>query len=139
MIRPGENGALTWALPIAETSKFPLIAIQEDTGKFVTAALRNRDALLGARLLGATAYYTGREILDTLAKVTGKQTQFAQVPAEVYKAFLPEGMAQEFLENHLFIENPGYFNGEALEESQKFLSEKLTTLEEFLVENKGAF
>lgn len=32
MIRPGEDGVLTWALPVGEGAKFPLVDIKADTG-----------------------------------------------------------------------------------------------------------
>jgi hypothetical protein len=40
-------------------------------------------------------------------------------------------MAQEMLENHLFIENPGYYNGEELEKSHAILDEKLVGVKEY--------
>jgi len=51
-------------------------------------------------------------------------------------------MATEMLENHLFIENPGYYAGRSLKESLDLLSEvglKPTTWKEFLERNKAAF
>ena len=47
-------------------------------------------------------------------------------------------MAEEMLENHLFIENPGYYNGASLKESLDLLEEKPTTWKEFL-KKSGAF
>lgn len=47
-------------------------------------------------------------------------------------------MAEEMLENHLFIENPGYFNGAGLKESLDLLEEKPTTWKEFITKS-GAF
>lgn len=40
-------------------------------------------------------------------------------------------MAQEMLENHLFIESPGYYGGEGLEKSHKILEDKLVGWKEF--------
>ncbi|KAF2844640.1 NmrA family transcriptional regulator [Plenodomus tracheiphilus IPT5] len=137
MIRAGEDGVLTWALPVGQESRFPLLEVAKDTGKFVAGIIHNRSSLLGSRILGATDYYTPKQILDTLSTVTGKPTKFVQVPGEVYKGFLPEFMAEEMLENHLFVENPGYFAGEGLEKSHAILKEKLTTLEEYLKASKA--
>jgi uncharacterized protein YbjT (DUF2867 family) len=33
MIRPGQDGALTWALPVGKDARFPLVDIKSDTGK----------------------------------------------------------------------------------------------------------
>jgi hypothetical protein len=70
--------------------------------------------------------------------VTGKKTYFAQVDQTTYKSFLPDFMAEEMLENHLFIEDPGYYAGEGLEKSHEILDEKLVGWKEFL-ENGTAF
>jgi hypothetical protein len=70
--------------------------------------------------------------------VTGKKTQFAQVDEATYKSFLPEFMAQEMLENHLFIEKPGYYGGEGLEKSHEMLEEKLVGWKEY-VQQSAAF
>jgi len=51
-------------------------------------------------------------------------------------------MGKEMLENHLFIEEPGYYAGRSLEESRELLKSvglKPTTWEEFLVKNKDFF
>jgi hypothetical protein len=151
MIRPGQDGALTWALPVGKDARFPLIDIKSDTGKmtpwgspkaivvanqwtgkFVKSIIKNRQSVLGARIFGTQDYYTPTQILDQLAKVTGKKTSFLQVDENTYKSFLPEFMAEELLQNHLFIENPGYYGGEGLEKSHEILDEKLVGLKEFL-------
>jgi uncharacterized protein YbjT (DUF2867 family) len=156
VIRPGQDGVLTLALPVGKDAKFPLIDIKNDTGKlqdriacrqscadnaigkFVKAIIKKRSSVLGARILGAAGYYTPTHILDTLSEVTGKKTHFAQVDAATYKSFLPEFMAQEMLENHFFIEEPGYYGGEGLEKSHEILEEKLVGWKGF-VEKSTAF
>lgn len=132
MLQKGEDGTLTWALPVSKESKFPLIDIKADTGKFVKAIIKKRSSVLGARILGAEGYYTATQILDQLSEVTGRKTQFYQADEATYKSFLPEFMAQEMLENHLFIENPGYYNGEGLEKSHEILDEKLVGWKEYV-------
>jgi hypothetical protein len=114
----------------------PLIIIS--SGKFIGAIIKNRSILLGSHIFGAVDYYTPEQILAVLEEVTGKKTQFVQVSSEAYKSFLPEFMAQEMLENHLFIEEPGYYGGASLDGSQKILKEGLTTWKEY-VQKSGAF
>ncbi|RAR16226.1 family transcriptional regulator [Stemphylium lycopersici] len=138
MIQKGENGSLTLALPVGKNSKFPLIDIAEDTGKYVKAIIKNRERLNGARIYGAVDYYTAERVLAELEEVTGKKTNYVQVSAETYKGFFPEFMAQEMLENHLFIEEPGYYNGADLADSLALLEEKPVTWKEF-VSKSGAF
>lgn len=66
------------------------------------------------------------------AEVTGKTTRFVQVSNEEYMKFLPEPIAEEMLENHLFIETPGYYNGASLTESLGLLEEKPVSWKDFV-------
>lgn len=71
--------------------------------------------------------------------MTRKKTQYVQVDAESYKSFMPPAFAEELLENHLFIENPGYYNGRSLD--PKLLSElglKTTSWREYVEKHKDA-
>ncbi|KAM0332104.1 hypothetical protein ACHAQA_002376 [Verticillium albo-atrum] len=138
MLRQEEDGSYTLAYPVSKTAEFPLFDPASDTGKFVKPALKHPEAFNGKRILAATDYYTPERVLAEFEEVTGKKTQFAQVSAEQYKSFLPEAMAQEMLENHLFIEDPGYYNGAGLQESLEILEDKPTTWKEF-IKKSGAF
>lgn len=102
------------------------------------AAIKNSADFNGKRIFAATDYYTPERILAEFEEVTGKKATFVQVSAEQYKSSLPEFMAEEMLENHLFIENPGYYNGASLGESLSLLEEKPTTWKEF-IKKSGAF
>lgn len=97
--------------------------------------IANRSKVLGARILGATDYYTAKQIVDQITEVTGQKTQFVQISDEAYKSFLPEFMAQEVLENHQFMEKPGYYNGESLDESHKILKLELTSWKDFVAKS----
>lgn len=70
--------------------------------------------------------------------MTGEKTAFMQVSPEQYHGYLPANVAQEMLETHLFIENPGYYAGESLEESLQLLEEKPTTWKEFVERLKAS-
>jgi hypothetical protein len=48
-------------------------------------------------------------------------------------------MATEFLENHLFIEDPGYYLGEPLEGSLELLDEKPTDWAQFVRNHLSAW
>lgn len=65
-----------------------------------------------------------------------------KVDNEAYKSFIPGHMGLEMLENHLLIEEPGYYNGRSLSESQDILKNagyKSTSWKEFLEQNRAAF
>ncbi|KAF1364295.1 putative nucleoside-diphosphate-sugar epimerase [Lizonia empirigonia] len=112
-VQKGKDGSLSLAYP------------------FVKAIIKNRDATLGKQILGAEKYYTAEQILSELAAATGKKTNYMQLSAEQYKGFLPPFMAEEMLENHLFIEEPGYYNGalECLEWNKHGTSSRCFTSE----------
>jgi hypothetical protein len=79
--------------------------------------------------------------LSDFEEVTGKKARFVQIDGQIYKGLLPPALADEMLENHQFIEDPGYYAGRNLEESLDLLSEvglKPTSWKEFLEKNKIA-
>lgn len=76
--------------------------------------------------------YSPERILAELEEVTGKKVTYTQVSSNTSKSFLPEFMAEEMLENHLFVENPGYYNGARLKESHGILDEKPVSWKEYI-------
>ncbi|KAJ5892944.1 hypothetical protein N7504_009635 [Penicillium tannophilum] len=142
MLRKGDDGVYTLAYPVGKDAQFPLVDIASDLGKYVAAALRNRSESLGAQLFAAADYYTPTRILAEFEEVTGKKARFVQVDSETYKSFMPGPMGEEMLENHLFIESPGYYKGQSLKESHDFLEKfgfQTTTWKAYLEENKASF
>lgn len=105
------------------------------TGKFVTAAIKHRDTVLGSRIHEAADYYTPSRVAREFSEVTGHPAKFIQLTAEQYKSFLPPAVAEELYENHLLLEGPGYYAGASLDESLALLDEKPTTWKEFIVKS----
>ncbi|KAF7125587.1 hypothetical protein CNMCM5793_001804 [Aspergillus hiratsukae] len=110
--------------------------------RYVAAALKNRSESLGAQILAAADYYTPTRILEKFEEVSGQKGRFIQVDSDTYKSFMPGPIGEEMLENHLFIENSGYFNGRDLKESHDLLQKagyQRTSWRDFLLRNKAAF
>jgi uncharacterized protein YbjT (DUF2867 family) len=136
---PDANNAWVLALPIPETAKAPMFDTA-DTGKFVKAAVLHRGQLLGKRLLGATNYMTMTEVVDAFKKTfpeAGKTAGYFNVPHDMYIKILtgtgmPEFAAVELLENMRLLDEFGYYGGESLDETHKFVEDKLTTWEEHM-------
>lgn len=108
----------------------------------MVAAIRKRDSVLGKQILAAADYYVPSRIVSEFQEVTGKTARFVQITAETYKSFIPGPMGDEMLENHLFIEEPGYYAGQDLKGSLNLLTDiglKPTSWKEFLETNKAAF
>ncbi|KAL6237694.1 hypothetical protein BDW75DRAFT_203491 [Aspergillus navahoensis] len=142
LLRKGEDGVYTLAYPVNEGSQFPLVDIEADFGKYVAIALKNPSKTQGTRILAATDYYSPIQILKEFEEVTGHKARFIQIDYETYKSFMPGYIGLEMLENHLFIEGPGYYLGQSLKGSLDLLEDagfKPTTWKEFVVRNKGAF
>lgn len=136
MMPKGENDSYTLAWPVPSSTGFPCFDAARDTGKFVSAILRNRSELLGGRVLGASGFFTGSELVAAFEKASGKKGVYAEVSEEVFKGYLPPEIGQELLENLYLIRDYKYFGGEDaegdLEKSLKLLDEKPTSLEEFM-------
>ena len=111
-------------------------------GKFVAAALKKPSETLGVEILAASDYYTPTRILAEFEEVTGKRARFVKVDSETYKSFMLGRMGEEMLENHLFIESPGYYGGRSLKESHDMLEKagfRTSSWKDFLEENKALF
>jgi uncharacterized protein YbjT (DUF2867 family) len=134
---PANGNAWTFSLPVPATTRIPLFD-PADTGKFIKAAVLNRDKVLGKRILGATAYVTAADVVEGFKRVfpeAGKTASYQQLSEEEYKAALmgkgmPEFIAQELLENMLLLDQFGYYGGESLDETHAIVEDKLTTWEE---------
>ena len=88
-------------------------------------------------MYGASGWWTLQETVEVFGKVTGKSAIYKELPADVWKSFIPnERLAQELYENFLLIRDYKYFGPERAEEivkeSVERLPEKPQTLEEFL-------
>jgi hypothetical protein len=129
-----KSNTWTLALPCTEEASYPLFDTV-DTGKYIKAIVLNREKLLGKRLLAATEYINGREMLDTFKKVfpeAGKTATYYQIPHEVFLATmkgygLPDFMATELLENMILCEKYGYYGGAGLDETHALVEDRLTT------------
>lgn len=106
-------------------------------GKFVVGILKAYPSCAGKQIFAATDYYTANRIVGEFGGVLAKQAAFVQLPAATFKSFLPPPVAQELLENHLLLEDPGYYAGADLDESKKMAAVPPTTWKEFVKANES--
>jgi hypothetical protein len=111
------------------------VATDENQGKFVAGILKTYPSGEGKQVLAATDYYTANRIVSEFGEVMAKQAAFVQIPADTFKSFLPPSVAQELLENHLLLEDPGYYAGASLDESKKIAAGEPTTWKDFVGAN----
>lgn len=120
-----QNGKYNIALPIPTDSPMPLFDAGRDTGKFVKGILLNRSKLLGARVLGATDYYTPAGILEEFQSVKSRDGgggMAIQAPEDMFKKILAskglsEDLQEEMLQNMQLMPQFGYYGGANLNES----------------------
>jgi hypothetical protein len=72
---------------------------------------------LGSTVYGASGWWSGDEVVEIFRGVTGKEAQYVELSADVWKSFIPnETIAQEMYENFLLIRDYSYFGPEGAEE-----------------------
>ncbi|KAF1846322.1 NAD(P)-binding protein [Cucurbitaria berberidis CBS 394.84] len=138
--RPSYTGDGTYFVANIGNSdtKYPLIDIT-DTGKWIGAILASPEEYEGKFLAAAEGLYTMDEACAIIEKVTGKTVKYQQLPDEMFKGFLPEGMREPLYEMFVLQRDYGYY-GETMEEQVAWAREqarsKLIGLEEFLRREK---
>lgn len=102
--RDEASGSYSLTFPVPATAPFPFFDAAEDSGKFVSSILAKREQTIGTTVLGATGWYSPNQVVDIFKKVTGKELKYQSVSGEDFKkAFVPEFLAQEMLENFYLI------------------------------------
>ncbi|KAI1267622.1 NmrA-like family protein [Xylariaceae sp. FL1019] len=130
--KQGDNYVLS--MPIAASSPIPLYD-PADTGKYIKAIVQNKEALLGKRFLGATEYLTAQEVLDTFKSLypeAGKTAGYYELPKEAFYGYMsstgmPPHAVDEMYENMVLMQDFGYYGGEPLDESHKYVEDELTS------------
>ncbi|KAG4433437.1 hypothetical protein IFR05_011083 [Cadophora sp. M221] len=142
MLIPTSPGAKSYKLitPVATTTKFPLVSVRVDTGKYVKSIILNRETILGKVIKGGERDYTTQEAADILVKVREVDVVAEQCSYDEYKRMLmafglPEFEADDMTENMRFVEEYGFFGGGKVEDDHSILSESLETFEQWVVKS----
>jgi hypothetical protein len=86
------DGVPTYFAPLDPiNTKFPVIDVAADTGKFVAGTLEAGRAADGAHVDGVDEWLSPNDIIDTISNVSGSTVKFMPVRPEAYKKFLPRG------------------------------------------------
>ncbi|KXH25367.1 NmrA-like family protein [Colletotrichum nymphaeae SA-01] len=131
------------ALPIPSDAPIPLYD-PGDTGKYIKAAVLNREKLLGQHILAATEYKTGQEILNDFKEVfpeAGKSATYIELSEKTFKETMtgsgsPEFVATEMYENMRLMADFGYYGGDSLTPTHSVVEDDLTTWKEFAKSSK---
>ncbi|KAF4934213.1 NmrA-like family domain-containing protein 1 [Colletotrichum fructicola] len=145
MFRPSaEDAAWTFALPIPPTAIFPMY-YTGDTGKYIKGAVLHEKEVLGKRILGATAYMTGQEIVDGFKRVfpeSGKTARYYRLSEDQFRGAMkaqnsPDYVIDEMHQNMRLLDELGYYGGESLDWTHQLVEDRLTSWEEFAKADPG--
>ncbi|KAF3003146.1 hypothetical protein E8E13_008783 [Curvularia kusanoi] len=134
--RPSPEGDGTFVLSNCAYphTRTPYIDITE-SGKWVGAILAEPEKYEGKQFAAAAEILSMEEVVQILGRVTGKTVRYQNVPDEVFKGFMPEGLRQELFEMWAFQRDFGYY-GTSMDEdvawAKKQARGELTGLEAFL-------
>ncbi|KAH7303221.1 hypothetical protein B0I35DRAFT_455312 [Stachybotrys elegans] len=133
-LSPRQAADGTWVMSsfMSPKTQLPFISSVQDTGKFAGTILAEPERYAG-KTLGAGKLYAMEEIADIIARITGKNVLYQQIGVEDFRQTVPYG-ADTWVEGLRFMEELGYFGPdtkELLTASAKYVSGRLTTLEEF--------
>ncbi|USW46743.1 Putative NAD(P)-binding domain superfamily [Septoria linicola] len=95
MIRKNEDGSFMLALPVdGDKARITLHDVTDDTGTSDKVSFTMFQSLSGKRIYAAVDFYTAKQIVSEFEKIIGFSTIFQQLPPDVFRSFLPEGVAQ---------------------------------------------
>jgi uncharacterized protein YbjT (DUF2867 family) len=106
--RPNGDGTFAISNVIKPDTLVPLIDIT-DTGKWIGAILADPSKYEGKFFAAAAGLWTFTEACAIMSKVSGKTIKYQQVPDEIYKGFLPEGMRESLYEMWVLNRDYGYY------------------------------
>lgn len=137
--RKGPDGIFSMARHVSPQTKLPMIDTAGDTGKWIGGILAEPEKFEGKTICAATKLYNMDEQAEILTRATGTQVIYKQIPAEVFKSFLPDpGYADVLLEMMSYQQDLGYY-GPDTEKLVAWAAEnargKVTTFEEYLEKN----
>jgi uncharacterized protein YbjT (DUF2867 family) len=134
---PSNDGSFILANCARGDTAIPFLDIS-DTGKWIGAILADPEKYEGKFLAAAENLYTLDEACDIIEKVTGSVVKQQQLPDEIFKQFLPEGLRDALFEMWVLQRDYGYY-GKGMREQVQWAKEqargKLIGLEEFLRKN----
>lgn len=124
MLRKGDDGSYSITLPIRPEARVPAIDVKADTGKWVAGIFEAGTAANGKTIQVVSFWTDLQSFSSELSKVIGAKVTYNHVPADVFKSFLPEAIADELTENMKLIDQYSYYGKDSEKkqpESDKFL------------------
>ncbi len=108
MPSPSNDGTYVFATLCHPDTALPMVD-PADVGKWVAAILEEPDVFEGKVLAAAEGMYTWTEVAQIISKATGKTITYQQVPDDVFRAWMPEGMKDDLTAMYQSYRDFGYY------------------------------
>lgn len=109
MAQKGEDGSYSITLPIDPSTRIPFIDAVADTGKWVASIFEAGAAANGKKVQAVSFWSDMQSFSSDLGSALGKKVTYNNVPADVFKSFLPAAVADELTENMKLIDQYSYY------------------------------
>ncbi|SJX64115.1 uncharacterized protein SRS1_14770 [Sporisorium reilianum f. sp. reilianum] len=136
MVNKGQDGSYSINLPIDPKARVPVIDILADAGKWV-AGIFEAGAAANGKKVQAVSFWTDMQSFSSqLGDALSHRIAYNNIPADVFKGFLPEAIGEELTENMKLIDQYSYYGKDAEKQqpqSDEFLLKdaKLATVSSF--------
>ncbi|KAH7381038.1 hypothetical protein BKA64DRAFT_584655 [Cadophora sp. MPI-SDFR-AT-0126] len=138
---PANDGTYVFATLCKPDTQVPLIDAS-NVGSWVAAILEEPEKFEGKTLAAAQGLYTWTEIAEIVSQATGKTVNYQQVPDDVFRSWMPEGVKDDLTAMYQLYRDYGYY-GKSTKEDVEFGIKQakghLTNLEEFSKSEKINF
>jgi len=130
------DGSYEVALPIHRDVNLPIIDMESDYGLFVREAIESAVFNAGSEILTCGESISMGDMVKQLAEITGKKMSYRQISNEDYwtslGSMMPDRIKQEFVDQFLYVNEFGYYNGKSVIPSQQHLARKPRTWADFV-------
>lgn len=113
MLQKGDDGNYSVNLPIDPTVRVPMIDIVADTGNWVAGLFEAGQSANGKTVQGVSFWTDLQSFTSELGNAIGKKVSYNNLPADVFKSYLPEAIADELTENMKLIDQYNYYGKDA--------------------------
>jgi uncharacterized protein YbjT (DUF2867 family) len=123
---------------VTPQTQVPLIDIASDTGKFVGAILADPEKYDGKSVIGATLMMSYEDAVAEIARISGKNVKYTQLPESAIRGFMPPLVADMLVGMFYYYQDFGYYGAPTkvlVQEAPEVARGKLVTFEEYITKN----
>jgi len=121
------QGVVQWSISLNKDAKIPIFDPAADSGPLTCYMFNHPEEFSGKYVHGASEYITPLQIIETYDRVTGDKSVYNSINPEFLKGKVPD----ELIENMIWMNDYGYYNGEDISATKKIYP-GITTFESWL-------